>query len=169
VARRKARRPTSAPAGREPHRIDRAGRQIEAIATPLRFNQQAARQSTPVGADRRNKQPSGVPALRSQDSLADLAKRVRDEHAAVLRSAENVVRHVLAAGRALLAAKASVPHGQWTDWLACDRAAVVTTALLQILRTAPPDQQRRAIEECLRDEFADVARTALNEIRPEDG
>ena len=49
-----------------------------------------------------------------------------------------------------------------------DRAAVVTTPLLQIFMTAPAQQWRPAIEAYLRDEFADVARTALNEIRPED-
>jgi hypothetical protein len=42
--------------------------------------------------------------------------------------------------------------------VARDRAAVVTTALLQILRTAPPQHWRPAFENYLRDEFADIAR-----------
>jgi len=35
-----------------------------------------------------------------------------------------------------------------------DRAAVITTALLQIIETAPADQRRKAIEDYLRDELA---------------
>ena len=49
-----------------------------------------------------------------------------------------------------------------------DRAAVVTTAIMQIIATAPKGELRQAIEAYLRDEFADLARTALNEIRHED-
>jgi hypothetical protein len=49
-----------------------------------------------------------------------------------------------------------------------DRAAVVAVAITQIFETAPADQRCQAIEKYLRDEFADVACTALNEIRPED-
>jgi len=41
-----------------------------------------------------------------------------------------------------------------------DRAAVVTTAILQILETAPADQRRRAIEDYLRDEMASGAEPA---------
>jgi hypothetical protein len=36
----------------------------------------------------------------------------------------------------------------------CDRAAVVTAAILQIVETAPADQRREAIEDYLRDELA---------------
>src|SRR6516164_8531731 len=49
-----------------------------------------------------------------------------------------------------------------------DRAAVVTTAIMQMIATAPKHELRQAIEAYLRDEFADLARTALNEIRHED-
>ena len=49
-----------------------------------------------------------------------------------------------------------------------DRAAVVTTAIMQMIATAPKGELRQAIEDYLRDEFVDLARTALNEIRHED-
>ena len=56
------------------------------------------------------------------------------------------------------------------DYSACDdravgkdRAAITATALLQILKTIPPQQWGSAIEAYLRDEFADLARTAINE------
>jgi hypothetical protein len=49
-----------------------------------------------------------------------------------------------------------------------DRAAVVTTAIMQMIATAPRGELRQAIEDYLRDEFVDLARTALNEIRHED-
>ena len=40
-----------------------------------------------------------------------------------------------------------------------DRAAVVATAILQILEIAPRDQRRQAVEDYLRDEFIDVGHT----------
>jgi hypothetical protein len=40
--------------------------------------------------------------------------------------------------------------------IAHDRAAVVTTAIVQIFRTAPPQEWQRAIESYLRDEFANT-------------
>ena len=49
-----------------------------------------------------------------------------------------------------------------------DRTAVATTAIMQMIATAPKHELRQAIEDYLRDEFVDLARTALNEIRHED-
>jgi hypothetical protein len=59
-----------------------------------------------------------------------------------------------------------------------DRAAVVTTAILRVVRDALSNWfdhghadmagARAAIYGILRDEFADIARTTLNEIRRED-
>ena len=49
-----------------------------------------------------------------------------------------------------------------------DRAAVVTTAIMQMIATAPKHELRQAIEDYLRDEFVDLTRTVLNEIRHED-
>ena len=44
-----------------------------------------------------------------------------------------------------------------------DRAAVVAGAVMQIVQTAPPDQQQQAVEEYLRDEFADLSRQVAGE------
>jgi hypothetical protein len=41
-----------------------------------------------------------------------------------------------------------------------DRAAVVTTAVFQILETAPEEERRQAAENYLRDEFSDAKREA---------
>ena len=64
--------------------------------------------------------------------------------------------------------------------LACDRAAVVTTAVLATICNALRDwidrgaaaglaDVRAEIEALLREEFADVAHTTIHEIRREDG
>lgn len=44
-----------------------------------------------------------------------------------------------------------------------DRAAVVTTAIMQIIATAKASEQQQALEDCLRDEFTEVRREALAE------
>jgi hypothetical protein len=54
-----------------------------------------------------------------------------------------------------------------------DRAAVVTTAILQIIHSAWLDRDgaasiRGAIETMLREEFADIQRQSIHEIRRED-
>jgi hypothetical protein len=49
-----------------------------------------------------------------------------------------------------------------------DRAAVVTTAILQIIRQDPANA-RAAIQTLLREEFAAIAQQTRNEIRREDG
>jgi hypothetical protein len=46
-----------------------------------------------------------------------------------------------------------------------DRAAVVTTAILQMVETAPKSELRQAIEAYLRDEFEDAARHLAAEVR----
>jgi Protein of unknown function (DUF3102) len=66
-----------------------------------------------------------LPALNSQAPHVDitsvdldtLAAEVRTAHAAVDHAARNVVEHAIAAGIALLKAKAAVPHGGWLTWL----------------------------------------------------
>jgi hypothetical protein len=46
-----------------------------------------------------------------------------------------------------------------------DRAAVVTTAIMQMIATTPKDELRQAIEAYLRDEFEDAARHLAAEVR----
>ena len=49
-------------------------------------------------------------------------------------------------------------HARHSVAYAHDRAAVVATAVMQIVQTAPPDQQRQAVENYLCNEFADLER-----------
>jgi hypothetical protein len=46
-----------------------------------------------------------------------------------------------------------------------DRAAVVTTAIMQMIATAPTGELRQAIETYLREEFDDAARHLAAEVR----
>ena len=46
-----------------------------------------------------------------------------------------------------------------------DRAAVVTTAIMQMIATAPKGELRQAIEAYLREEFDDAARHLAAEVR----
>jgi hypothetical protein len=46
-----------------------------------------------------------------------------------------------------------------------DRAAVVTTAIMQMITTAPKGELRQAIEAYLREEFDDTARHLTAEVR----
>ena len=49
-----------------------------------------------------------------------------------------------------------------------DRAAVVTTAILQMVETAPKSELRQAIEAYLRDEFEYAARQVAERAKNED-
>ena len=46
-----------------------------------------------------------------------------------------------------------------------DRAAVVATAIMQMIATAPKGELREAIEAYLREEFEDAARYLAAEVR----
>ena len=46
-----------------------------------------------------------------------------------------------------------------------DRAAVVTTAIMQMIATAPKGELHQAIEAYLREEFEDAARHLAAEVR----
>jgi hypothetical protein len=57
-----------------------------------------------------------------------------------------------------------------------DRAAAIATAILQIVEEAlrsalrgESSDARAAVEATLRDEFADLAQTVINETRPDQG
>src|SRR5215472_16519832 len=62
-----------------------------------------------------------IAATSQQDNLGALAATVRTAHAGVTLAATNLVEHALAAGDALIAAKAAlkidVGHGHWLAWL----------------------------------------------------
>ena len=49
-----------------------------------------------------------------------------------------------------------------------DRAAVVATAIEQIFATAPGPERQQAVEDYLREEFADINREAISDCEPID-
>jgi hypothetical protein len=51
------------------------------------------------------------------DDLHALADRIRAAHQAVGHAAHSVLEHAMAAGDALLKAKAALEHGEWLPWL----------------------------------------------------
>ena len=56
----------------------------------------------------------------TSNRLPVLAADIRREHAAVGEAAARGLQHALAAGDALLEAKASLAHGEWSAWLAAN-------------------------------------------------
>jgi hypothetical protein len=60
--------------------------------------------------------------------LTELAERIRAEHNAAVQGTNDVLGHVLAAGRALIIAQESVPKGQWADWVKCSCEVSYRTA-----------------------------------------
>jgi hypothetical protein len=51
------------------------------------------------------------------NSLVDLAARIKAEHEAVSSALKESVRHSIAAGELLVEAKGQLDHGQWLPWL----------------------------------------------------
>jgi hypothetical protein len=51
------------------------------------------------------------------NSLADLAVRIREEHAATATALKHGIDHAMNAGDLLIEAKALLKHGQWLPWL----------------------------------------------------
>lgn len=97
--------------------------------------------------------------LRAQagdNSLADLAARIRAEHDAAAQSLRDSVRHAIAAGELLIEAKAQLEHGQWLPWLREHCTISERTAQLY-MRTA---KNREEIETPMRNGVADLS---LNE------
>jgi hypothetical protein len=81
------------------------------------------------------------------NSLPDLAARIRAEHEATAAALQSSVTHAMAAGDALIEAKAAIPHGGWLPWLAdnCDMKLA---------------KNRATIEKHIRNDIADLT---LNE------
>ena len=80
----------------------------------------------------------GVQVARSNSaaSLSDLAEVIRAEHAAVVRASNDVLHHVLAAGRFLIEAQGIVPKGQWAGWVSrsCEVSYRTARLYMQITR-----------------------------------
>jgi len=56
--------------------------------------------------------------ITSRESLASLAQRANTEHAAFETTQSAAIAHAIAAGEALIEAKAQLDHGEWLRWLA---------------------------------------------------
>jgi hypothetical protein len=57
------------------------------------------------------------PALAQADPLDELAYRANAEHRAYEAAQSAAIAHAIAAGQALIAAKAEVGHGHWLAWV----------------------------------------------------
>jgi len=94
--------------------------------------------------------------LVASNSLADLAARIKTEHAAAAASLKESVRHAIAAGELLVDAKALVAHGQWLPWLA-DHVSISERTAQLYMRVA---KNRVEVEKQIRNDVADLT---LNE------
>ena len=92
------------------------------------------------------------------NSLTDLAGRIRAEHRAAATSLGDAVRHGIAAGELLIEAKALVRHGQWLPWLR-DHCSLSERTCQLYMRLA---KNRAAIEKTNAQSIADSDLT-LNE------
>jgi Protein of unknown function (DUF3102) len=76
------------------------------------------------------------------NSLADLAARIRAEHEATSDALRSGVAHAMAAGDLLIEAKALVKHGEWLPWLR-DHCAISERTAQLYMRCA---RSRKEIE-----------------------
>jgi hypothetical protein len=85
-------------------------------------------------------------AIAASNVLGDFAARIREEHAAATAALNNGLRHAIAAGQLLIAAKKQVPHGQWLPWLRdhCGVAERTAQAYARVARGYDGNPQRAA-------------------------
>jgi hypothetical protein len=95
--------------------------------------------------------------LAGDNSLPDLAGRIRAEHEAVSASLKESVRHAIAAGELLIEAKAQFgQHGRWLPWLK-DHCTISERTAQLYMRVA---KSRTEVEDQMRNGVADLS---LNE------
>ncbi len=94
--------------------------------------------------------------LAGDNSLPDLAARIRAEHEAVSAALKESVRHAIAAGELLIEAKGRLSHGQWLPWLQ-DHCTISERTAQLYMRVA---KNRAEIEGQIRNGVADLS---LNE------
>lgn len=94
--------------------------------------------------------------LAGNNSLPDLAARIRAEHEAVSVALKESVRHAITAGELLVEAKGQLDHGRWLPWLRGHCTISERTAQLY-MRVA---KNRDEIENQMRNGVADLS---LNE------
>jgi hypothetical protein len=95
-------------------------------------------------------------SLAGDNSLPDLAGRIRVEHEAVSASLKESVRHAITAGELLIEAKAQLDHGRWLPWLR-DHCTISERSAQLYMRVA---KSRTEIEDQIRNGVADLS---LNE------
>jgi hypothetical protein len=100
--------------------------------------------------------------LKSGDSLADLATRIKSLHAQVLDAGKNVVRKAIDAGMALIDAKRQVGHGGWLRWLKenCELSDRTAEVYMQCARN------RQKLEPKIATTANMTLHQALREIKP---
>jgi hypothetical protein len=96
-------------------------------------------------------------AQAGDNSLPDLAARIRAEHEAVSAALRDSVRHAIAAGELLIEAKGQLGHGRWLPWLR-DHCAISERTAQLYMRVA---KNRAEIEAQIRNDVADLS---LNEV-----
>jgi hypothetical protein len=93
-------------------------------------------------------------SLAGDNSLPDLAGRVRIEHEAVSASLKESVRHAMTAGELLIEAKAQFGrHGRWLPWLK-DHCTISERTAQLYMRVA---KSRTEIEDQMRNGVADLS------------
>jgi hypothetical protein len=102
-----------------------------------------------------------IVAINRQDNLIALAATVRTAHAGAMLATTNLIEHMLAAGDALIAAKAAVGHGNWLSWLReeCDLSERQALKYMTIARG-------RAVLEANPTRGADLTLTAALKLLP---
>jgi hypothetical protein len=80
-------------------------------------------------------------------SLSALAKRIREEHAAVIATSRKGIEHAFAAGAHLIEAQDLVPYGEWGRWLAENCATLSARTASRYMRLA---RARPVLEEHFR-------------------
>jgi Protein of unknown function (DUF3102) len=90
------------------------------------------------------------------NSLPDLAARIKAEHQAVSEALSESVRHAMAAGELLIEAKDQLQHGQWLPWLR-DHCTISERTAQLYMRVA---KNRDEVEAQMRNGAADLS---LNE------
>lgn len=93
--------------------------------------------------------------------LPVLAADIRREHAAVGEAAARGVQHALAAGDALIEARASIAHGAWSTWLAANvpgLSARTAQLYMQLARNRDRLDAQRVADSSLRAAVALVSK-----------
>jgi len=108
-------------------------------------------------------------AQAGDNSLADLAARIKAEHEAV----GEAMKHAIAAGELLIEAKDKLPHGKWLPWLEanCEMSERTAQAYMRIARELTkiePAKAQRVADLSVRDALRSFSRaTGAARLSPE--